>query len=587
MRTLCTLLILCLLPVLATANEEVKLKELVELEGRSAELSESADVHHHELVRGRTPQAAAIMLHKAAVQRDWESAAQYIDTRFLTDDVAQIGAPELIRRLAIVWSQQRVLDITSLSDQPEGHLDDGLPVYRDLIGYITLHSGEEIPVLMQRIPDGEGGRVWRISNSTLNQVPVLWGEFGYPKRIESLARYLPTFTVMGMENWQFVGFLLIVLASIAVAWAVTTLLAWLCRGAHYGAILRRFIRRGLRYFLIFKLIDIGLASLGLSLRAKVWFASGLLDYLALVVISLGIIEILTGFYLEKHRLKKSFSSAIVRPLSTTLKVLVTLGIILAWLADAGFNIATVLTGLGIGSLAVALAAQKTLENVFGAFTMYVARPIAPGDFCQFGDIIGTVEEIGLRSTRIRKLDRKVVHVPNSEFSSRHLENFSEIDRRLYRKSLRISLQTSPDEIRKVLIALRSLIHRHEKILEEARRVRFENIETDAYVIVLNCYVGIISIEDYKAIEEDLNLRILDTLRDLGVSLALPQQHILMNRGPQPDSAQSADAQAEIAALREQNALPFPDYKADEIQDMKGTLTYPAEGSSHFRQQEGT
>src|SRR5207248_1522615 len=97
----------------------------------------------------------------------------------------------------------------------------------------------------------------------------------------------------------------------------------------------------------------------------------------------------------------------------------------------GYNTSTILAGLGVGGLAIALAAQKTIENLFGGVAVISDRPVFVGDFCRFGDQLGTVEDIGLRSTRIRTLDRTLVTVPNGQFSSITLENFSRRDKMLF------------------------------------------------------------------------------------------------------------------------------------------------------------
>ena len=106
---------------------------------------------------------------------------------------------------------------------------------------------------------------------------------------------------------------------------------------------------------------------------------------------------------------------------------------------------TILAGLGVGSLAVALAAQKTLENLIGAVTLYAARPVSPGDFCRLGTVVGTVEEIGLRSTTIRTLNRTLVVIPNSVFSSVDIENYSVRDRIRFYQELRLNLAT-PEQL---------------------------------------------------------------------------------------------------------------------------------------------
>src|SRR5581483_7534165 len=124
--------------------------------------------------------------------------------------------------------------------------------------------------------------------------------------------------------------------------------------------------------------------------------------------------------------------------------------VLLVLAAWGYNTTTILAGVGVGGLAVALAAQKTIENLFGGVSLISDRAVLVGDFCQFGGQLGTVEDIGLRSTRIRTLDRTVVTVPNSQFSTMTLENFSKRDRLWFHPTIRLRRDTSPDQVRQMM-----------------------------------------------------------------------------------------------------------------------------------------
>ena len=126
--------------------------------------------------------------------------------------------------------------------------------------------------------------------------------------------------------------------------------------------------------------------------------------------------------LESRR--QAFSYSVLPLASRFLKITILLVTIAAILSAWGYDTTTILAGLGVGGLAIALAAQKTIENLFGGVAVITDRPVAVGDFCKFGDLVGTVEDVGLRSTRIRTLGRTVVTVPNAEYSTMTLENFS-------------------------------------------------------------------------------------------------------------------------------------------------------------------
>ena len=146
--------------------------------------------------------------------------------------------------------------------------------------------------------------------------------------------------------------------------------------------------------------------------------------------------------------------------------------LIAVFQNLGFNITGILAGLGVGGIAVALAAQKSIENLFGGLTLSLDQPVRVGDFCKFGTQMGTVEDVGLRSTRIRTMDRTLISIPNGDFSQTQIENFGTRDRiRLY-AVLGFRYETVPDQLRFLLSELRTLLWSHPKVETDTARVRF-------------------------------------------------------------------------------------------------------------------
>jgi MscS family membrane protein len=137
--------------------------------------------------------------------------------------------------------------------------------------------------------------------------------------------------------------------------------------------------------------------------------------------------------------------AVLPLLSRVFKITIVILAIAAILSNWGYNTTTILAGLGIGGVAIALAAQKTIENLFGGVAVISDHPVSVGDFCRFGDRVGTIEDIGLRSTRIRTPDRTLLNVPNAQFSSMTLENFSRRDKTLFHLTLNLRRDTTPDQ----------------------------------------------------------------------------------------------------------------------------------------------
>jgi MscS family membrane protein len=189
-----------------------------------------------------------------------------------------------------------------------------------------------------------------------------------------------------------------------------------------------------------------------------------------------------------------------------LAALVVILAILATLGIVGFNLTTVLAGLGIGGIAIAFAAQKTLENLFGGISVLGDEVIRVGDYCRFGDRTGTVEDISLRSTRIRTDARTEVSIPNGALATMSIENFSRRDKILFNPPLAIRCETSADQLRYLLAEIRRMLYEHPKVESESAGIRFANFDNSALRLEIFSYVLTQSADEFNAIREDLLLR---------------------------------------------------------------------------------
>jgi MscS family membrane protein len=174
-------------------------------------------------------------------------------------------------------------------------------------------------------------------------------------------------------------------------------------------------------------------------------------------------------------------------------------------------------------VAVALAAQKTIENLFGGVAVVGDRPVTVGDFCKFGDRVGTVEDIGLRSTRIRTLDRTVVSIPNSEFSSMVLENFSQRDKVWFHPLLNLRRDTQPGQVRSILESIRRILSEHPKVEVGPMPVRFVGAGAYSLDIEVFAYIRTADYDEFLQLQQDLLLRIMDAISAAGSALAITTQ----------------------------------------------------------------
>ena len=206
-------------------------------------------------------------------------------------------------------------------------------------------------------------------------------------------------------------------------------------------------------------------------------------------------------------------------------------VILHVTSNIGIPITPVLAGLGVGGLAVALAAQSTIENVIGGLTLFGDRPVRVGEFCRFGDTLGTVEEIGLRSTRIRTLERTVVTVPNAEFSKMELENFNLRDQMLLHTTIGLRYETTPEQLRRVLAELYELLLTHPKVVDDPLWVRFAGFGAYSLDVEFFAYVGSADRLEFFAVREEIYLRIMDLIDEAGTGFAFPSQTHYLAQDP--------------------------------------------------------
>jgi len=261
--------------------------------------------------------------------------------------------------------------------------------------------------------------------------------------------------------------------------------------------------------------------------------------------------------------------------------------ILAYLAiyaaeALGVPIAPLIAGLSVGGLAVALAIRPTLENVVGGLTLFADRPVRVGDFCQYGSKIGTVEEIGLRSTRIRSLERTLVTIPNSTFAHMELDNFSVRDQRLLTTILQLRYETTPEQLRYVLTELRTMLLAHPKVTEAPARVRFVGYGTYSLDLEVFAYLRCQDQDTFLAIQEDIFLRMADIIETAGTSFAYPSQTLYYARDRGTDAERAETAEARIGEMRVRQKLPFPEFEDEERERLQDTLEYPSAGSPHYQ-----
>jgi len=434
---------------------------------------------------------------------------------------------------------------------------------------------------MQRVPRGDGVSIWKFSNRTVGQIPELYTIFAYGFLERIFPPWFFEFRIGGIYLGEWVAMITVTVIAYLVAIALTSpIYYWMRRKeAPLRTQLLTYFRRPFRLLVwvvitvqVIRMMDLSLVAQAIveaktiTLIVFTWMVMRTVDFsLARLVV----------------RMKKRGQpglTVLLPPLGNVFKVVLILGVLIFWLDNVGVKVTTLLAGLGIGGLAVALAAQKSLENVIGAITLYAARPVKIGEFCRFGDKYGTVEEIGMRSTKIRTHDSTIIHVPNAEFSNIQIENFSVRERTWYHPRIRLRYDTTPNQLRYILVEVRKMLYSHPMVLPDPARIRFEEFGEHSLDLGVFAFINANDPNRFLEVAEDLNLRIMDIIAKAGTGIAIPSQALYIQRGTGLNEEKAREADAQIQDWKNQNALFLPSFPQEKIDELQGSLDFPPIGS---------
>jgi MscS family membrane protein len=515
---------------------------------------------------------------------DYEKAAGFLILDSLPADERESIGPRYARQFKVVLDRKLWVQYELLSGLPEGNLKDGLPPDLDQLGSIG-----EVEVLLERLPGEQGERVWKFASSTVASIPFLYSRDGFGLLGDILPPPLLEIDFLELRLWQWIGIVLLLLAAVIAAWILATIVQRIGRTIVRRTdtvvddrLLDRLIGPA-RLLLTVVLFAVGSVPLALSVPGY-RLLNTLEISIAVLAFTWGLlrgVDVTAELYVERLEREERRSLISVVPLAGRVAKSVVLALALvALLQNAGFDVTGLIAGLGVGGLAVALAAQKSIANLFGGVSLVADQPIRVGDFCRFGgDKTGTVEEIGIRSTRVRTLDRTIITIPNAEFSEMQLENFGQRDRIRLLTTLTLRYETSPDQLRYVLAELRKLLAAHPMVAEEPARVRFVGLGAFSLDLELLAYVLTTDWNEFLKVREDILLRIMDVVQESGTGFAFPSQTLYLGRDGGLDDETTRKAESQVRTWREEGALPFPDFDEQTIARIDGTLDYPPRGSA--------
>jgi MscS family membrane protein len=459
----------------------------------------------------------------AAGKRDDETAARYLNTTLRGQPAA-----ELAQRLFVVLNQRLSAKLYQLSNRPEGSLADPLHPNIESVGTIPSSKGD-VEILLERVDRGKAGSIWLFSRGTLKSVPDLYNEINSVPVENVLPRFLTETKIGRFQLFQ----VLAVFVGMPLFYVLATLLSRLL--SRLAGMLRRRVRRRpslpdpeilpspIRLFALAFFIRWMLSRLTLHLLARQFWSTT--ATIITIAASVWLFILLNDWFEKLIRVRlarrvKVGTASVVRLGCRLVDLLAIFVGVLVCLHHFGVNPTAALAGLGVGGLAIAFAAQKTLENLFGGTSLILDRVMSVGDMVKIGDKQGTVEDVGLRSTRIRTLDRTMVSMPNGYIASVSLENFSIRDKFWFHQNLSLRKETSSSQMRSFVEGATNLLTRHTSADQASVRVSFLSLGAFSLDLEIFAYIRANGWEHFLEIQGELLLQIMEILQEAGIQMAV-------------------------------------------------------------------
>jgi MscS family membrane protein len=484
-----------------------------------------------------TPRGTVLGFIKAAQDDKYSVATQYFEPTAKRKRAAPEEDEDLVNQLVAILNQKIAGPLDLISRDPLGRLDDGLPPDQEKVNG-TLTGNDPDPILLVRIEDDQGRKLWYFSRATLDKVPEMFESLQFPEFEKKIPQTLVVHRILAMPLWQWLAILIAMPLALAIGRLITISTEWLEYRWRKARSLPLTPRE--------PPFTLGPVALAIGLMLHFWFVSYIGTSLLYRIYYRRIIWILLSiaFYWILTRITRALSMRIGKSLVSRgmlaersivslvrrfVEVTIFLIVLLSVLHTLGFDVTTALAGLGIGGLALGLGAQKTFENMFGGVSVLFDKVVQIGDTCKVNNQTGVVEDIGLRSTRLRTPERTLLSIPNGIMATVTIENLRFRDKFLCQQTIRLRYDLSPGHVRYVLTAIRELLDKDPKVEDSTARVRFLRFAEYAIEVEIYCYILEHEYTLYLATQEALLLQVMDAVEKAGAVIALPTQATIVTQ----------------------------------------------------------
>ena len=423
-----------------------------------------------------------------------------------------------------------------LNNTPEGNLTDQLPPSQENVGSINIGE-KSVPLLLERVVSKQGEQYWQFSTDTLNSIP------------EVLENTNPTlvsrYTIDSLEGKKLFGYqltdLVAALTMIISSFVLTYIMVWILYHLLKIAYPRvRDVPLPVPDKVILPLAVVIMAlilsevmvyaGVSVTLREPVNRFTDIASWLAITWLLLRVIDaIFTRAVNLSYKKNYTERVSILGLLRKVVKALLLIFAVIVIFGNLGFDLTTGIAALGVGGLALALGAQKTIENLVGSVVVVADSPVRIGDYCKFGTYEGTVVDIGIRSSRVRTLSRTIVTVPNGDFSSMQIENFTSRDMFRFFHQLYLKRTADIEVVFKMVKDLDEFLNEHYLTNQEWNQVNILELRQDCYVIQLQAYINANDVMEFYDKQNVVFVDVLTQVKKYKVEHALPTQQLIVNQ----------------------------------------------------------
>jgi MscS family membrane protein len=519
------LLALLLLPSLGPAAQ------LPGLTSKPAAKPASAATNPIDTLGRETPRGTVMGFLRAAQDENYSVAGQYFQPAPGHRRATPTEEQDLVAQLLVVINEKILASsLESLSNDPQGRLDDGLPPNQELLTGVRESGAGVFSIQLLRLDDDHGNKLWYFSRKTLDAIPEVYDSLQFSEIERKLPRSLTRHHFLSMPPWQWIAILIALPLAVLAGWILSLVPRLLVR--YYRKKLdpaavpaQTLFHIGPGTLLLAALVHyVSVFYIGASIvyrqyyRRVIFVFLGVAFYWLVIRVTREASARLTNRLAMRGRMaERSIFSLTRRVLDVVIFIVV--GLIV--LNGLGVNVTAALAGLGIGGLAIGLGAQKTFENLLGGISILTDKALVVGDPCRIGDQRGVVEDIGLRSTRLRTEDRTIVTIPNGTVASAVLENYRQRDKILFRQTVRLRYDLSSAHLRYLLDEVRALLKESNRVEDATSRVRLLRMADYSIEMEIYAYILVRDYGEFLALQEQLILSIVDAIEKTGAAIALP------------------------------------------------------------------